>query len=56
MENSLNDILIIIFFIRYLNQTFTNAGQTKKLTKNALNLYNKIRLHLYLDFKTEYGL
>ncbi|WP_415864518.1 transposase [Thalassobellus suaedae] len=36
----------------YLDQTFTNTDHTKRTTKNAINLYNEIRLHLSLDFKT----
>jgi putative transposase len=36
----------------YLDQTFTNIAHAKRATKNAINLYNKIRLHLSLDFKT----
>lgn len=36
----------------YLDQTFTNINHAKKATKNAINLYNEIRLHLSLDFKT----
>ncbi|WP_111308294.1 IS3 family transposase [Confluentibacter sediminis] len=36
----------------YLYQTFTNTTNTKRATKNAINLYNEIRLHLSLDFKT----
>ena len=36
----------------YLDQTFTNIAHAKKATKNAINLYNQIRLHLSLDFKT----
>ncbi|WP_123899047.1 IS3 family transposase [Aureibaculum marinum] len=36
----------------YLNQTFDNVAYAKRATKNAINLYNQIRLHLYLDFKT----
>ena len=36
----------------YLDQTFTNINHAKRATKNAINLYNKIRLHLSLDFKT----
>jgi transposase InsO family protein len=35
----------------YLDQTFTNINHTKRATKNAINLYNEIRLHLSLDFK-----
>jgi transposase InsO family protein len=36
----------------YLDQTFMNVAQAKRATKNAINLYNEIRLHLSLDFKT----
>lgn len=36
----------------YLDQTFNSLAHAKKATKNAINLYNEIRLHLSLDFKT----
>ncbi len=36
----------------YLDQTFDSMQHAKKATKNAINLYNQIRLHLSLDFKT----
>lgn len=36
----------------YLDQTFTSMEHAKRATKNAVNLYNEIRLHLSLDFKT----
>jgi transposase InsO family protein len=36
----------------YLDQTFMNTAHAKRATKNAINLYNQIRLHLSLDFKT----
>ena len=36
----------------YLDQTFDTIQQAKLATKNAINLYNQIRLHLSLDFKT----
>lgn len=36
----------------YLDQTFTDVDHAKRATKNAINLYNEIRLHLSLDFKT----
>ena len=36
----------------YLDQIFTNVAHAKRATKNAINLYNEIRLHLSLDFKT----
>ncbi|MBP0905862.1 integrase core domain-containing protein, partial [Mariniflexile gromovii] len=36
----------------YLDQTFTNIAHAKRATKNAINLYNEIRLHLSLDFRT----
>lgn len=35
----------------YLDQTFTNVSHAKRATKNAINLYNGIRLHLSLDYK-----
>ncbi len=36
----------------YLDQTFDNVAHAKRAAKNAINLYNEIRLHLSLDFKT----
>ena len=36
----------------YLDQTFMNVAHAKRATKNAINLYNEIRLHLSLDYKT----
>ncbi|WP_157614273.1 IS3 family transposase [Pseudotamlana agarivorans] len=36
----------------YLDQTFDSMAHAKRATKNAINLYNEIRLHLSLDFKT----
>lgn len=36
----------------YLDQTFTDVIYAKRATKNAIKLYNEIRLHLSLDFKT----
>ncbi len=40
----------------YLDQTFTDVAHAKRAAKNAINLYNEIRLHLSLDFKTpNYG-
>lgn len=36
----------------YLDQTFTDVAHAKRATKNAINLYNEIRLHVSLDFKT----
>jgi len=36
----------------YLDQTFTNVTHAKRATKNAIKLYNKIRLHLSLEYKT----
>ena len=36
----------------YLDQTFDSLQHTKRATKNAINLYNEIRLHLSLDYKT----
>jgi transposase InsO family protein len=36
----------------YLDQTFDNVSQAKRAAKNAIYLYNEIRLHLSLDYKT----
>ena len=36
----------------YLDQTFINVAHAKRAAKNAIKLYNEIRLHLSLDFKT----
>jgi len=36
----------------YLDQTFSNIDHAKRAAKNAINLYNEIRLHLSLDYKT----
>ena len=36
----------------YLDQSFMNKAHAKRAAKNAINLYNEIRLHLSLDFKT----
>jgi putative transposase len=36
----------------YLDQTFDSVAHAIRATKNVINLYNEIRLHLSLDFKT----
>ena len=36
----------------YLDQTFDNVDHANRTAKNAINLYNEIRLHLSLDYKT----
>jgi len=36
----------------YLDQTFDSLQHAKRATKNAINLYNEIRLHLSLDYRT----
>ncbi len=36
----------------YLDQTFANVAHAKRAAKNVINLYNEIRLHLSLDYKT----
>ena len=36
----------------YPDQTFDNVAHAKKATKNAVNLYNQIRLHVSSDYKT----
>ncbi|REE06911.1 hypothetical protein DFQ09_1351, partial [Winogradskyella pacifica] len=40
--------------IQYCSNVYTNILKRKKIdvAKNAINLYNEIRLHLSLDFKT----
>jgi hypothetical protein len=35
----------------YLGQTFDSVTHAKRAAKNAINLYNEIRLHLSLDYK-----
>ena len=35
----------------YLDQTFMNVAHAKRAAKNAMKLYNEMRLHLSLDFK-----
>ena len=49
MAERINGILKDEF---YLDQTFDNVAHAKRATKNAINLYNQIRLHLSLDYKT----
>lgn len=49
MVERINEILIDKF---YLNQTFTDLAHAKRAAKNAINLYNEIRLYLSLDYKT----
>lgn len=36
----------------YLDQTFDSSQHAKRAAKNAINLYNEIRLHLSLDYNT----
>jgi len=36
----------------YLDQTFDSIAHAKRAVKNAINLYNEVRLHLSLDYKT----
>jgi putative transposase len=36
----------------YIDQTFANVAHAKAVAKNAINIYNEIRLHLSLDYKT----
>jgi len=35
----------------YLDQTFMNTAHAKRAAKNAINFYNQVRLHLFLNFK-----
>lgn len=36
----------------FLDQTFFDVSHAKRATKNAIKLYNEVRLHLSLNFKT----
>jgi len=36
----------------YLDQTFMDVAHAKRAAKNAIKLYNEVRLHLSLNFKT----
>ncbi|QXP61912.1 transposase [Olleya sp. HaHaR_3_96] len=36
----------------YLDQTLDNVVHAHRAAKNAINLYNEVRLHLSLDYKT----
>ena len=36
----------------YLDQVFTDVAHAKRATKNAIKLYNEIRLHLSLNYRT----
>ncbi|WP_435678718.1 integrase core domain-containing protein [Patiriisocius sp.] len=36
----------------YLDQTFANVQHGKRATKSAIKLYNEIRLHLSLNYRT----
>jgi len=36
----------------YLDQTFDNVAHAKRAAKSAINLYNEVRLHVSLDYKT----
>jgi len=36
----------------YMDQTFTNTAHAKRAVKSAIKLYNEIRLHLSLEYKT----
>jgi len=49
MAERLNGILKDEF---YLDQTFANVAHAKRAAKKAINIYNEIRLHLSLDYKT----
>lgn len=37
----------------YLNQAFDNVENSKKASKSKINLYNEIRLHLFLTIKKQ---
>ncbi|WP_082041723.1 integrase core domain-containing protein [Lacinutrix sp. Hel_I_90] len=47
MAEKVNGMLKDAFYRDY---TFSNMAHAKKATKNAINSYNEIRLHLSLDF------
>ena len=49
MAERINGILKDEF---YLNLTFDNVSHAKKAAKNAINLYNEVKLHISLDYKT----
>ena len=49
MAEHVNGILKDVF---YLDQTFDNVSHAKRATKNAINLYNEVRLQVSLDYKT----
>ena len=36
----------------YLDQTFADVAHAKRAAKNEINLYNGVRLHLSLNYKT----
>lgn len=36
----------------YLDRTFMNTAHAKRATKNAIKLYNEVRLHLSLEYQT----
>ena len=36
----------------YLDQTFMDTAHAKRATKNAIKLYNEVRLHLSLEYRT----
>jgi len=36
----------------YLDQTFDSVANAKSAAKNGINLYNEVKLHLSLDYKT----
>ena len=35
----------------YIEQTFNNVNHAKRATKNAIKLYNQIKLHLSLNYR-----
>jgi len=37
----------------YLDPVFINKEHAKRAAKNAIKLYNEIRLHLSLDYQTQ---
>ena len=49
MSERVNGILNDEF---YQDQTFDSVEHAKRVAKNVIKLYNEIRLHLSLDYKT----
>ncbi len=44
-------LITIISYFRF-KQTFDSLAHAKRAAKNAINLYNEVRLHLSLEYRT----